>query len=164
MQTDPDFEQIIINDDKGRGLWWANKQIANLGEKLNGDYIYILDDDDFIICETFIEELKEVIKQNNQPAMIFVKGWIHEKEMPEFWPSIILRGCMGAPNFITRRDVFDKYCHHWNHDRAGDFHFLKHAATKTSNCFPWDRFIFYADPSSGKTELEKNVIREKVYY
>lgn len=162
MQTDPDFEQIIIVDNDGHGVHWANKQISELCGKLNGDYVYILDDDDFIVCENFIKEFKLFIKKSCD--IIIVKGWIHEKEFPKTWQAPPERGKIAAPNFIAKRNIFDKYCQYWDIEKRGDFNFIN-AVYQNSHLFQWwDRFIFYADPSSGKTETQKNVIREMVYY
>jgi hypothetical protein len=167
MQTDPDFEHIMLIDEEGRGVHWANSQIADLAGKLQGDYIYILDDDDFIICETFIEELKRKIDSLMpilEPEVFVVKGWIHEKEYPRNWHAQPERGKIAAPNFIVRRDIFDKHCEFWNIEKRGDFNFINAVWQYNWTFEWWDRFIFYASPSAGKTEQQKNVIREKVYY
>ena len=157
----------MIVDESGNGIHWANRQISELAGKLHGEYVYILDDDDFIICETFIHELKLGIKDPSysyDPDVIIVKGWIHEKEYPRLWREAPARQKIAAPNFIVRRDIFDEYAHYWDVDRRGDFNFINAVWINGHQFKWWDRYIFYADPSSGKTEDQKNVIRERVYY
>ena len=162
-QTDPNFEHMIMIDQQGHDIHWANKQIVDMAGKINGDYVYILDDDDFVICENFIHELNEMLL-NIQPNVFIVKGWIHEKSFPKRWRSMPAQGEIAAPNFIVSRDIFNKYASYWDMPRRGDFNFINCVLQSQSDIYWWDRYIFYADPSSGKTEKEKNVIREQVYY
>ena len=45
-----DYEHIIIVDEIGRGVAWANGMLAKRDwSDLNGDYVYILDDDNFLL-------------------------------------------------------------------------------------------------------------------
>ncbi|NIV99524.1 glycosyltransferase, partial [Candidatus Saccharibacteria bacterium] len=75
-QTLPDFEHLIIDDSIGHGLYWANRQIAECAEKTNGFYIYVLDDDDFITSYSFLEDLKDLLRDiaPREPDLIVCCG------------------------------------------------------------------------------------------
>jgi len=166
VQTDQNFEQVIIEDTQGRGLHWANQQIAEAEDKINGQWVYVLDDDDFLICETFIADFKKYIKKNKVSSndIVFVKGWILEQEMPCNWENeTMIRGKIAAPNFIVSKELFKKYCSYWNVWRAGDYNFIRRASMNCDKMFWWNKFIFYADPSIGKTEELKNELRLQAY-
>ena len=48
-QTDADLEHIILTDDEGRGLGWANQQFERHKDLPEGRYVMMLDDDDWLV-------------------------------------------------------------------------------------------------------------------
>jgi len=145
QQTDPDFEQIIIDDTAERGYLYANLKIFKIADKLHGRYIYILDDDDYLIENNFIKDFKQLVSsQSPEPTVIICKGFIDEKPFPKVWQAPIHRGQIGSPNFIVRNDVFQINAIHWVQERAGDFHFIS-ACGKHENFYWWDKIVFKAE-------------------
>jgi hypothetical protein len=147
-QTDPDFEQIVITDNEDRGYLWANSQIAKLTEKLQGQYVYILDDDDKLVCDTFIEDFKSlIINCKIRPMVVICKGYyIENKIFPKFWQTEPIRGQIGSPNFIVDKTVFHDRKHMWQQKRAGDYFFIKSCWDANPDWFFWwDQIIFKAD-------------------
>ena len=63
-QVDPDFEHIIIVDKVGKGLHEANKSLATNKHRVKGQYIFILDDDNYVSDRNFIKHLKNVVSQH----------------------------------------------------------------------------------------------------
>lgn len=148
----------MINDKIGAGIWWANQQIMHAADLIKGQYVFVLDDDDFLICDSFIAELKDLIENaSSPPDIIFVKGYIDLRLMPLRWELPPQRGGIGAPNFIVKNNVFKRHAKAWNIDRAGDAHFIESVWTEAPNYNIkwWDKLVFYADPSYGMTEGEK---------
>jgi hypothetical protein len=145
-QTDPDFEQFII-DNSGQpvGYLSANTQIYKISDQLNGQYVYILDDDDFIVNDNFIKDFKYLVaSQLFPPAVVICKGHIDSKCFPKVWSAQLNRGQIGSPNFIVRNDIFEFHALHWIQARAGDFHFIKSCQEKET-FFWWDKIIFEAE-------------------
>jgi len=164
-QTSENFEHVLIIDEIGRGIRWANKQIAEVGSETSGHYIYILDDDDFLLNENFVSDFTSLInKKLITPQLVIVKGWILEKEVPVRWERPPKRGQIGAPNFIVRRDLFKKFSKYWGVSRAGDWNFIRNVMNviPVDDFFWWDKFVFYADPSVGKSEKLKNELRNEI--
>lgn len=162
-QTDPDFEQILIEDDRGRGIHWANQQIMYSAEVVKGQYVYVLDDDDFLISENFISELKSILERvETLPDVIFVKGYINSMPMPKFWETMPGRGSIGSPNFIVSNKMFCKYAKCWNQPRAGDWHFISAVLSPGCQQLWWDKLVFYASASCGLTEAEKRAAIEEM--
>lgn len=161
-QQEKDFEVKLIKDDKGRGLYWANRQIAKARGTLKGRYVWILDDDDFCLSDSFVWSFK--VNQNiwDRPDVVVAKGWILEKQMPtpRTWYKFPVRGEIAAPNVIVKRELFDKYCHLWNRERAGDFAYISGIFSGKPSVRWWEKFIFYADPSCGHSEAEKCQLNE----
>jgi len=145
LQSDPDFEQVVITDTQSLGYLHANTQIFEIADKLYGQYIYILDDDDYVIDINFISNFKWFLSsQQHLPPIIICKGFIDEKPFPKVWQAPLHRGQIGSPNFITRNDIFRLYAANWVKDRAGDWHFIS-ACSKHENFCWWDKTIFKAE-------------------
>lgn len=156
MQTDSDFEHLMIIDEKGHGLHWANRQIASCKDKCNGHYIYVLDDDDFLLCDNFIEEFKALVTiLNRLPDVIICKGYIAADLFPTVWKNTPQRKQIAAPNFIVKNEIFTNHAHQWNQPCAGDFYFIDTVLKSGATVFWWDKVAFQANPSKGLTETQK---------
>jgi hypothetical protein len=137
-----------------------------MADNVDGRYIYVLDDDDFLLCPYFIAEFKQMLQSIRRfPEIVIVKGWILEQSMPKQWEAIPKRGQIGAPNFIAREDIFKKFAKHWKAERAGDWGFIYNVikANSIKNFFWWDKYVFYADPSVGKSQEVKDECRKEVF-
>jgi hypothetical protein len=124
-QTDNDFTQTLLNDPDGRGIAWANRNLGQYAPFLVGQYIFILDDDDMLICPTFIAELKEIVKAH-RPDVIFVK-MDHKKRgiLPDkSWGCEPKHSDIGCSGFVVRRKIWQKFSRHWDASYAGDFGFI----------------------------------------
>jgi hypothetical protein len=160
-QTDPDFEHIIISDDIAHGLYWANRQIKEQAHKLQGQFVYILDDDDYIANPNFIKDFKEYIGQYSaitSKILVVCRGILNDELFPKIWKENFdegARGKIAAPNMIVSRALFDKCAYAWDQPRAGDFNFLMEAVKLLPHIFWWDYEVFWAESSCGLTEEQK---------
>ena len=74
MQTDRDVEQVFIVDEVGRGLTWANRQLHEQRERVEGEYVFLLDDDGGILIESdFIARLKDCVERWDAPDVVLVR-------------------------------------------------------------------------------------------
>jgi len=143
-QTDHDFEHITIPDNQDRGLLWANEQIHKNAHKTNGQFIFVIDDDDHLICSTFIEDLKILLNNFDSkiPNAIICKGIIDEQIFPKVWKEKPTRGEIGSPNFIIDNKTFCNFSHHWGTKRAGDFLFIDAIWNSGAIFYWWNKLIF----------------------
>jgi len=72
QQTDGDWVQTLLVDDERRGIEWSTEQMARYAPRLVGDYVWVLDDDDYCILPTFVAGLKEIAVLN-APDVVFVR-------------------------------------------------------------------------------------------
>lgn len=125
--TDPDWCQTLIVDREGRGCAWANRNLANCADRLIGDYIWVLDDDDVCVRRELVEELKAisvmfaadvvVVRMDHGPELGTLPraGWGRRAEVAE--------GDIGVSALICRREVWQKHAGSWGERYAGDFDF-----------------------------------------
>lgn len=120
-----DIEQCLIIDKHKLGMWVANTSFQL--PEIRGEYVYLLDDDDFILNNYFILELKKA--SINRPGVIVFKMYIRNGDGDEIFPKIwnrkdFKRGQIGGSCFVIRNDLFKKYINHFSHERMGDWEFI----------------------------------------
>jgi hypothetical protein len=106
-QSDPDFKQWVLVDEKRRGWQHAAAMLMDVAPKLKGEYVLILDDDDLMINSEAICLLKEATQ--SQPAAVIFRGWHDDLGVlpgVDVWMRRPRLATIGAFDFITRRDVF----------------------------------------------------------
>jgi len=133
-------------------LPWANSQIHENRDKLSGKWIYVLDDDDWLIYPRFIEDLKKIDKNNN-PDVVICKGYIGPNLYPSegYWERRPLRATIGSPNFIVKTNFFLKYSFEWCRPKAADFFFIN-TVYQNAATYWWDKIVFKAPIGDSKPE------------
>lgn len=105
---DPDWEQTLVVDEIGRGVNWANTNLANV--PASSEYVWVLDDDDMCALPSLLSTLKrlraaQVIVMRTQHALFGVLP--HNAH----WGGRPVLGDCGWSNYFVRSDV-------WNAHRA----------------------------------------------
>ena len=122
-QTDPDYEQLFIVDDDGQGIGWANRSLVMVEPV--GEYVMVLDDDDMLANVRAIEEMKAATLA--RPDMLIFKAshdGLGVLPSPAIWGKRPLKGHIGSCDFISRRDIWEKYIHRFGVDEGGDYAYL----------------------------------------
>ena len=73
-QTRRGFEQIFIVDKRRTGIKLANESLYRNKNRIDGQYVYILDDDCEVINDQFIELFEKFIDKNSEPDIVMVKS------------------------------------------------------------------------------------------
>jgi hypothetical protein len=142
-QTDRDIEQVYIVDGKRRGLAWANQQVPRAAHRVDGDYVYILDDDTKLVAPAFVAKLRDAVRRHKSPGVVMVKS-----RRPQFPPRLLPKADawgevgklrLGATNclcYVVRADLWKEEIRHWATRAAADWSFLK-ALLKYKSEFAW---------------------------
>jgi hypothetical protein len=141
-QTDLDYEHLIITDHIGRGVEWSHTQFAEYAPQINGDYVFILDDDDWLFCDRAISLLKQAAI--SRPELIMVR-MRHNPVLvlpdDEHWGKPPELGYIGMSAFVVRRDVWSANVAEFRPVYHGDFTFISAVYPKCSNVVWLDRVI-----------------------
>lgn len=129
MEAKQLIEHLIIVDRKRRGYKWADKNLSNIASHINGRYVYILDDDDYLIDPKFVKTIKRIARKRNNPGVIIFKArWkpFHGRALPSsrYWKRKVVCGDIGSPCFAVRADLWKKYIRKFGRPAHGDFHFI----------------------------------------
>src|SRR5512139_1455120 len=96
-QTDPDVEQRILYDPIGRGVEWSYLNLRNIYP--SGEYVMLLDDDDYLIEPSFVAQLKALVEEQHAPGVVFVGMNVSGTVMP-VWDEGLKRGYIAASCFV----------------------------------------------------------------
>lgn len=127
-QTDPDYEHIVIVDKVGKGLHAANKSLAKNKHRVRGQYVFILDDDNYVSDIRSIRHLKDVVSQHKVDIILFKA---HRKPFSEtlpskrVWGTRPILGEIDSCCFVVRRAIWQKHIHEFGRPKHGDYHFIK---------------------------------------
>lgn len=150
-QTDQDYEQIVITDSyKKWDMLRADRMLPDIADQVTGKYVYILDDDDYLIDKEFVAEVKKAAQQGH-PEIIMVKmrrDAIFHDVLPKRWGQDPEQGDVGTPCFVVRTHVWKT--HIWQFGQAinqgfGDFSFINNAFAFGSSVAWLDRVVACVD-------------------
>src|SRR4030067_3647749 len=79
-QSDPDVEHIILHDSIGRGVGWSYENLRSA--QPGGEYVFILDDDDYLIAGGFRAALKGFVIKHQWPDIVFVSMDVPGRVLP----------------------------------------------------------------------------------
>jgi len=151
-QTDQDYEQLILLDENPK--WDMLRADVNLKEangSINGRYVYVLDDDDYLIDKEFVASLKEVVAQNHHPEVIMVKfrrDAIFHDVLPTRWEQDPFHGDVGTPNFVVQKGVWLSYVWLFGMEvnrGFGDFAFINNVFGFGASVYWLDRVVAVVD-------------------
>jgi hypothetical protein len=123
-QTDKDFEHILLIDEKGQGIGGANCFFYKKRELPIGEYIFLLDDDNFIAYKDFVKDIKEIAKKHSPDIIYFKKKQIIEYPTFKSWKKWPIRDHIDTSCFCVKREVFEKHILEFCQPKKGDYHFI----------------------------------------
>ena len=121
-QSDPDVEHVIVHDALGRGIGWSQENLRNV--PIGGEWVYVLDDDDYLIDDRFIENLKVLVAERN-PEVVFVKMDMLWSILPPKTANGPLLGQIAVSCFVVKRAVWLEHVNDFQPIYEGDYTFIR---------------------------------------
>lgn len=162
-QTSKDFEIVFIVDKNKRGVRWANQQFAENKHRIDGQYVYTLDDDTFLPSKYFVAKLKQVAEANKYPDVIMVKG-----SRPQLSPKILPKDTVWGHRerlkitstngacFVTKRQAWLDHCEDYGLRGSGDWNFMSALKSDGTLKFFWWDFIAKETQQLGRGKKFEN--------
>ena len=124
-QTSDDWEHVFIVDEEGIGLLLANQSLYLNRHRVKGDYILILDDDDCLAYDEFVEDLKDIALDWG-PDIIMIKMDQKLRILPDavVWEKRPVFGHIGSCCFVVRREIWQEHIELFGQPNGGDFSFI----------------------------------------
>lgn len=139
LQDDPDWEQLLLVDRTGRHdidpILWANEQFGHHADLVRGQYVYMLDDDCYLVDRRFVSKLKR--KAVTDPDLILVKtntrqidGKRHIYPARRIWN--LKWECGRRPKkwsgsgscVVVKRHLWQQHIPQYHHTPGGDWYFV----------------------------------------
>lgn len=141
------LEQVFITDKKGLGVGMANHSFQLSVPYVEGKWVYFLDDDDHMVYDNLIHELKEIDRVHNPDViickMIILNGKFNNTyPSPECWDKKRpIKAHIGTGCFIVKSEIFRKFIHHFGVNRCGDFNYINEIFQHNPKVYWWDKII-----------------------
>lgn len=135
FQTDSDWQQTIIRDPVGVGVAQVNARMRDFEPE--GQYVWILDDDDMCIRDTFVAELKQIV-ETHQPDVIMVKmDHLHRGILPDddVWGGKPVKGRIGCSAYVVKNETWRNNRKAWWHDYSADYDFINAIFNSGANIY-----------------------------
>ena len=163
MQEDNDYEHVIIQDDVGVGSYEANRLFVQNKDKINGNYVFMLDDDDVLVGSKLITDLKEVV-ENHSPDLMFIKMLAGDQEIPssEVWMKNELKpGHVGTSCVVVKNKLWKDTIDRFTAKQTGDFDFIKEVLSKAKKVV-WVNKLYSKTMSVSWGKSEEELVAELV--
>jgi len=144
MQSDSDWEHVVIPDLVGIGINGVFREVKNNASKINGQYVYFLQDDDVIADEDMVRDIKKFAIANNYPPVIIARNIKGALNLPLNWHSEPLKGTIDLGSYIVRADVFKLHADQFGERYEGDFDFIHYLWDAGYEFAWWDKLIAIA--------------------
>ena len=132
-----DIQHLVVVDSVGRGLGWSFTNLKNVAPSVLGEYVMLLDDDDYLTCANFVDILSNVTSSN--PEVIIVRMDMGDgRVLPgeSNWGSEPVLGAIAVSCYIVRRDVWLEHVGDFVDAYDSDFRFID-AVYKHGHQFEW---------------------------
>lgn len=100
------IQHLIIHDPVGRGVGGMYADLSNHHHRIEGEYVFILSDDDVLIFPRVIPLLKVIIQQHD-PDVVMVKQFYQDRILPapDCWGGPPACGFVTLSNWIVRASI-----------------------------------------------------------
>jgi len=124
-QTDEDWEQTLLVDTEGRGVPAAQRALAAHAPYLQGDYVWVLDDDDECIRPELVAELKAIAKAHSPNVIMLRMDHGERGVLPNVgWHGKPEQGDIGCSAFVVDCVTWWACSTAWGEQYDGDFEFI----------------------------------------
>lgn len=152
QQSDKDYDHVIIVDNFGRGRHWANKQFYAHRHRITGDYVFLLDDDDYLVYTDFCKAIRQIVR-THAPDVIMVKmqTQAHIFPTPDVWQKHIIMGSIGTSCFCVSNQIFQRHIEAFGRTSCGDYHFIKEVFNYNYKIYWFDKIVARIDAAHRST-------------
>ena len=154
-QSDKDYEHCLIIDTIGHNRLWCNQQFYENRHRFKGQYVYNIDDDDYLIYPDFIKDLKNIAKLHSPDVILFrVQTDAHIFPLPDCWKKKIIMGSIGGACFCVTNEVYQRHIHAFGKTSCGDYHFIKEVFKHGYKHYWFDKIVTFTPDAHRSTVIK----------
>lgn len=142
-QTVP-VEHVIVHDHVGLGVGGMFADIPNHADRVTGDLVMVLSDDNVLTDRHVAEDLLNAWEGQERPDVMMFKGSIGSCIQPLVWAQEPVVERVDLSCFAVRRKVWQAHAADWGHRYEGDFDFIHALWDAGYRFYWWNRLCFAA--------------------
>lgn len=125
QQLDQDLQHLIIEDFVGIGIVEMFRQVSWHAARVQGMYVYMLQDDDALLDERVVGDFKEFVGRK-WPPVVICKVHIGRREFPPdaVWEQEPQIRKIDMGSYFVRADVWKRHACDFGQRYEGDFDFI----------------------------------------
>ena len=133
------IQHVIIPDNIGIGIDGLYRDIPNHIDKVKGDYVLMLSDDDMLINDELVKKFYD-LAIDGYPEVVIFKAEKEGRHLPSLWRTAPQFGHIDLSNFIVRSDIWKANADKWGQRYEGDFDFIR-SLWDQGHQFTWWDFV-----------------------
>lgn len=142
-QDDPRWEHVILMDEKRRGIKYADGQFERNLHRINGAYVFVVDDDNALATPHFVSWLWDVVQREGEPDVVMFRCNYDDLGVlpqPGDWGQYPQHGRISPFNCIVKSGLFRQAVHVWTEGEPykADYDFLKALFDRTDRIYWFD--------------------------
>ena len=124
-QTCQDVQHLIIDDTEGNGIPAMFADVANYHDKIDGEYVMFLCDDDMLFDNDVVQDVYGVLQSTPQTDVLLVKMEVDGRVYPGDFRAGACPVCgdIAIGCWIVRREVWLN--HRYGERYEGDYDFIR---------------------------------------
>jgi hypothetical protein len=148
-QSCHDVEQIFIVDHKRKGIHLADRMLGMSKDRVEGEYVYILDDDCYLINDNFISTVNDIAFFSD-PDIIMVKSRRPPGPpsrqaivpIPSVWGGKLRHGSCNCLCYVMRAELWKEHIIHFGDKPwGGDWWMLEKALATDPDIYWHDEIM-----------------------
>lgn len=139
-QSDRDYQHLVIEDRVGVGVEGMFLAVRDNVGLIEGQYVYMLQDDDVLVDRDFVRELKRFVWEHNDPPVVIVRNKKHGLQ-PRRWRQAPQLGSIDLGSYVVRADVFCRHADQFGARYEGDYDFIRFLWDRRYTFAWWDRLV-----------------------
>jgi hypothetical protein len=154
-----DWTQTLLIDRVGRGVEWANGEMAGYGRWLRGEWIWILDDDDICIRPNLVSELQQLVGRSDADVIVMRMDHGPLGILPDnqVWMTTPTRGRIGCSAVVVRRRLWQMCAHAYTARYDADYDFISAVFSKAAGVI-WHDVIASRVQCIGQGRSEESIL------
>lgn len=137
-----EIQRLLVFDQERRGIEWSHINLRNVVSEIYGDYVMLLDDDDFLIVDDLVPTLRKQVALS--PDVVIARMNMGDGRIlpdDDTWKREPVHSHMPSTSCIVRRDVWNEHVTDFTAKYDGDFDFIRAVWNHGHPFHWWDRVI-----------------------
>jgi glycosyltransferase involved in cell wall biosynthesis len=135
-------QHLVVVDSDRRGVEWAQWNLRNVSDKIAGDYVMLLDDDDYLIDDHFVRDFVSI--SHDYPEVVIVRmdmGTGLVLPVDSMWEQAPRHSHIACSCYIVMRDIWIEHVENFGDRYDGDFQFIDSVWKHGHEFYWWRRTV-----------------------